>query len=353
MRIELGDAFVGRVGIVDVVVGELLALHLARGGDAETDVRRAIERRRLVRVLAVAQWLDQPAAERAIAGRDVVDLLGEPIGDRRIVGRRARKSLGGELAAQLQRRHAAVGFEFRNERGVIARLDRDRDVGMVLRRGADHRHAADVDVLDAGGEIAAARGGGFERIQTDRQNIDRADAVRAHRLGMGGIVAHGEKPAMHRRMQRLDPAIHHFGESGQFADVEYLEAGVAQRFAGTAGRDELDAEAGQRAREFDHARFVGDGNQGARGAAQMLGHGVSLHLLTRFVIPAEPQQPAPRNDEPHSGNLGSSSSCGWRAVPVPLVVLTCCKLHCTRGAVRAWPWMTICAVRRGPSLPAR
>ena len=73
-RIELGDAFVSRVGIVDVVVGELLALHLARGGDAEALIRRAIERRRLVRVLAVAQRLDQPAAEGAIVGRGIVEL---------------------------------------------------------------------------------------------------------------------------------------------------------------------------------------------------------------------------------------------------------------------------------------
>ena len=29
-RIELGDAFVGRIGVVDIVVGELLALNLAR-----------------------------------------------------------------------------------------------------------------------------------------------------------------------------------------------------------------------------------------------------------------------------------------------------------------------------------
>ena len=73
-RIELGDAFVSGVGVVDVVVGELLALRLPRGGDAETRVRRAIERRRLMRVLAVAQRLDQPAAEGAIVRRGVVEL---------------------------------------------------------------------------------------------------------------------------------------------------------------------------------------------------------------------------------------------------------------------------------------
>ena len=53
LGIELGGAFVGRVGVVDVVVGELLALHLARGGDAGTLIGRAVERGLLVRVLAI------------------------------------------------------------------------------------------------------------------------------------------------------------------------------------------------------------------------------------------------------------------------------------------------------------
>ena len=64
-RVELADAFVGRVGVVDVVVGQLLALQLPRGGDAGPLVGRRVERRRLVRVLAIAQRLDQPAAEGA------------------------------------------------------------------------------------------------------------------------------------------------------------------------------------------------------------------------------------------------------------------------------------------------
>ena len=34
LGIEFGDAFIGRVGIIDVVVGQFLALHLAGGGDA-------------------------------------------------------------------------------------------------------------------------------------------------------------------------------------------------------------------------------------------------------------------------------------------------------------------------------
>jgi hypothetical protein len=57
--IEFGDAFKRRVGVVEVVVGQLLALHLARGRDAETQLAGAVERRLLVRVLAIAQRLGE------------------------------------------------------------------------------------------------------------------------------------------------------------------------------------------------------------------------------------------------------------------------------------------------------
>ena len=117
--------------------------------------------------------------------------------------------------------------EFIEHRGVIAGIDHDRDIVVVLRRGADHGRAADVDILDAVGEIAAARDGVLERIKIDHQQIDRPDAVAAHRIGVGGIAAHGKKSAMHRRMQRLDPAIHHLGKSGEIADVDDLQAGIA------------------------------------------------------------------------------------------------------------------------------
>ena len=150
---------------------------------------------------------------------------------------------------------------------------------MVLRRGADHRRAADIDVLDAVVEVGAARDGFLERIEIDHQKIDRADVVRAHRLGVRGVVADAEQAAMHRRMQRLDPAVHHFGKAGEIADVEHLEPGIAQRLAGAAGRNELDAVAGERAGEFDEPGFVGDGNEGARRAAQVFGHGFSSVML--------------------------------------------------------------------------
>ena len=90
---------------------------------------------------------------------------------------------------------------------------------MVLRRGADHRGPADVDVLDAVLEAGAFVDGGLERIEIDHQQIDRRDAVRLHGLRMFGVVADRQQSAMHFRMQRLDPAVHHFRKAGQVRNV--------------------------------------------------------------------------------------------------------------------------------------
>ena len=144
---------------------------------------------------------------------------------------------------------------------------------MVLRRGADHRGAADVDILDAVLEAGAFIDGRLERIEIDHQQIDRRDAVRLHRLRMFGVVADREQAAMHLRMQRLDPAVHHFRKAGQLGDVPDLQPRGGDRFGGAAGGDQIDAVAGKRAGEFDQSGFVGNGQQSAGYAARMVGHG--------------------------------------------------------------------------------
>ena len=87
----------------------------------------------------------------------------------------------------------------------------------------------------------------LERIEIDHQQIDRPDAVLRHRRGVLRVVADREQAAMHLRMQRLDPAVHHLGKAGQLGDIDHREAGIAERLGGAAGRDQLDAVAGQRA----------------------------------------------------------------------------------------------------------
>ena len=106
--IELGQAFVRRVGVVEVVVGEPLALHLAGGRDPETVLRRAIECSGLMRVLAVAQGLNQPSRERAPGRRRIGEFFGEPGGDRCVIGGGAGERLGGKSRAQVQTGCAGV-----------------------------------------------------------------------------------------------------------------------------------------------------------------------------------------------------------------------------------------------------
>ncbi len=107
-RVKLGHAFVCRVGIVDVVVRELFALELPRGGDARPLFARAIERGRLMWIFAVAQRLDEMPADRTERGRGVRELVCEPIGDGCVVNSSAGIGLGGESTAQLERGRPAV-----------------------------------------------------------------------------------------------------------------------------------------------------------------------------------------------------------------------------------------------------
>src|SRR5262249_1668273 len=109
LLIELGDAFVSGVGVVEIVVGELLALQLTRGRNAVALIGSAIERRRLGRVLAVAQGLGERAADRAPRRRSLADLPGKPVGDGGVIGGGARVGLGGEPPAQGEGGGAAVG----------------------------------------------------------------------------------------------------------------------------------------------------------------------------------------------------------------------------------------------------
>ncbi len=181
--------------------------------------------------------------------------------------------------------------ELGEQQRIVGRLDDDGDIGVVLRRGADHCRPADIDILDAIVEVGAARGRPLERIEIDHHKIDRLDVVGAHRLHMGGVVADREQTAMDGGMERLDAAVHHLGKAGHFRYVGDIEPGRDQRQPRAAGRNDLDAVIGERPRKLDQAGLVGNGNEGAGGAAQefchRLSHGLLLHALFYSVIAFE------------------------------------------------------------------
>src|SRR4029077_11389930 len=80
-------------------------------------------------------------------------------------------------------------------------------------------------------------------------------------------------------------------------NVDDREPGLAQRLARAAGGDEFDAVARKSAGELDDPALVGNGDESARGAAQIFGHGgpctCSLIWSRRIAASVSPQSRIP------------------------------------------------------------
>ena len=106
---EFGDQLEGGVGVVEIVVAELLALELLAPWRRRGRVSPpTIERGLLMRVLAIAQPLAQPAGERQHRREGLALLRREPGGDGGVIGGGARIGEAGEAPAQRQAGRAVV-----------------------------------------------------------------------------------------------------------------------------------------------------------------------------------------------------------------------------------------------------
>ena len=110
---------------------------------------------------------------------------------------------------------------------------------------------------------AAARGGPLERVEVHAHEVDELDVLLLGGDHVVGVVAQREQARVELRVQRLDPAAHDLGEAGEVLDRADLEARLGQLACGAAGRDELDAELCEPAREVGDAALVGHRQQRA------------------------------------------------------------------------------------------
>ena len=249
------------------------------GRDFGADVEGGV----LVRVLAVAQRAGELAAEGAPGRRASRRSRARTSWRSRRHRRRCARTPSAPARGGSARRVAPPLSRHLGEQArVVGDVDDHGDVGVVLGRGADHRRAADVDVLDHLVERRRATQRVLERIEIDDQQIDRRDAVGDHRRLVGGLAADRQQAAVDARMQRLQPAVHHLGKSGQLGDVDDLEAGLRQRRGGAAGRDDLDAARFERLAQFDEAGLVGNRDQGAADRREIKGHGRARRLEGRI-----------------------------------------------------------------------
>ena len=214
-----------------------------------------------MRVLAVAQHLRAGSAESDMAGERYIDLAREPLRDRGVVGGGSRVGRGREAPAEIERGPPVVLRQLADDPFIVLRVGGDDDELMVLGGGADQGGSADVDLFHRLVAVRAARDGFLERVEVDDDEVDRRDPVRLHRFPVGGEVAPGEDAAMDRRVQRLDPPVHHFRVTGDVGDVACFEAGVGERPRGAAARHQRDAPFDERGGEFHQPCLVGNREQ--------------------------------------------------------------------------------------------
>jgi len=195
--------------------------------------RLAVVRRSLVGVLAVGEAGHLVEGERELLGKRL--RLTEPVRDRCFVGGCRRERVSGEAAAGLER-HLAVRAKLA-QHDLVLLGSRDRgDVREVLRRGTQHRRAADVDHLDyLRFRHAAAAGDRGEWVEADADEIEELDLVSGEGLEVLGQVAPCQDPRVDARVQCLYSASEHLGRGRHFFDTRHSEALLLEE-GGSAAR---------------------------------------------------------------------------------------------------------------------
>ncbi len=254
--VELLDELARRAEVEQVVERQLLAVQLAHA--VEQVRRRAgarVERGRLVRVLAVAQ-VDHLRVRVVPRRREaIVRARGEPRRDRRVVASRDGERLRREPLARVERQPTVVLAQLLERRLVVGRVNEHRREAAVLRRRADHRRPADVDVLDHFVLArVAARDRLLERVEVDADEIDLLDLLLAGRREVLIVVALGQQAGVEARVQRLHAPVQHLRKAREVLDLARRDACSVELARRAAGRDELDAEPLEAAREVDQTR---------------------------------------------------------------------------------------------------
>jgi len=257
---------VGRVRVEEVVVGHLLAaeqLALGQAGDRLEPV--GVERRRLVRVLAVPQDV-RAVPGRAGPGREAGAVGG--VGQHAAHPRRHVNVVRRGVDERLRGQRLALGegealtLRGGQRGGVVGGVGDDGDRGVVLRGRAHHRRAADVDLLDAVLDPGAGGDRVRERVEVHDDELERLHPQLVQLRDVVGQAAVGEDAGVHPRVQRLHPAVEALREAGELLDLRHREAQRLDQGGRTAGGDQRHAGLVQAADEVLEAGLVVDGHQG-------------------------------------------------------------------------------------------
>ena len=258
---EFLEAVERAVRVVYIIVGKFLAVELLsrREGSGELVADLAVEGAALVRVLAVAHILRLFVGEGELFREDVAAGLFPEVGlDERVVRRGVVEDLVGELQVRVDRDFSVLA-ELGEDSAIVGGVDYDRDVLIVLRRRAEHRRTADVDVLDGfGSGDAGLQDSLLERVEVYRDNVDRGDAELFELRHVLGVRADGEDSGVNHRVKGLDTTVKTLREAGDIRNLSDRDARRVDDLEGSAGRENLVAKVGEPACEFLDAGLVGE-----------------------------------------------------------------------------------------------
>ena len=148
----------------------------------------------------------------------------------RVVERRKREGLGGQLLPQIR---AVLSALDRGQHAVVViRIGDGPDIVVILGCGANHGRAADVDVLD---DFRAIVGSGQRRrewIQVDGDEVDGRQPMFGELLAIACQVGPRENSGVNRRVERLHAAVEHLGPARHRVDRPHRHSGIPQRLSG-------------------------------------------------------------------------------------------------------------------------
>src|SRR5262249_21901073 len=100
-------------------------------------------------------------------------------------------------------------------------------------------------------------------IEIADNEVDRRYPALSERGHVIRLIAARQNARMDRRMQGLDPAVEHFGKTGNFRYFGDRQPGLGEKSRRAGARDQRDAARGERPGESDDPGLIGNGNEGA------------------------------------------------------------------------------------------
>ena len=244
-------------------------MQLLSGGETTKWARfvESVERRRLVRVLAVAQGSGLLETDCQLLRERLVDA--QISRDCCVVARDVLERFGSQLAPILYRVRTVPRSPKPLHRFlVVGRIHQDGHGRMVFRRGPQHRWPADIDVLQRFFDADIRPSDRLaKRIEVHADDVDRSQCVRLEFRQVLRLIPAGQDAAVHRRMQGLHPPVQDLRKAGEGGDRMCGQPGLHQVALRAAGGVDIEAQLGKAQRQLLQASFVVWGEERDHGLA--------------------------------------------------------------------------------------